>query len=94
MAFQEEAESKYNSRLVEPAVKKAHQSWRALDNSFVAGSPKTVADKIAALRDIGVRNLILNVCTGDFTTERVEHSMRLFGEKVMPLFREKKPLAV
>jgi len=38
-------------------------------------------------RDAGVRNLLLNVNVGQMPREQVESSMRLFGEKVLPLFR-------
>jgi len=58
-----------------------------VEHVFVAGSPKRVADQIAALRDAGVRNLMLNVNMGQLPPDRVERSMRLFGEKVLPLFR-------
>jgi alkanesulfonate monooxygenase SsuD/methylene tetrahydromethanopterin reductase-like flavin-dependent oxidoreductase (luciferase family) len=58
-----------------------------VEHAFVAGSPGTVAQQIAALRDVGVRNLLLNVNVGQMPSEQVERSMRLFGEKVLPAFR-------
>lgn len=58
-----------------------------VEHVFVAGSPKRVADQIAALRDAGVRNLMLNVNMGQLPPGQVDRSMRLFGEKVLPLFR-------
>ncbi len=33
----------------------------------------------------GVRNLLLNVNVGQISHEKVERSMRLFGEKVLPV---------
>jgi alkanesulfonate monooxygenase SsuD/methylene tetrahydromethanopterin reductase-like flavin-dependent oxidoreductase (luciferase family) len=58
-----------------------------VEHVFLAGSPKRVAAHIAALRDVGVRNLMLNVNMGQLPPEQVERSLRLFGEKVLPLFR-------
>ena len=58
-----------------------------VEHAFLAGSPKRVAEQIAELRDAGVRNLLLNVNVGQMPREQVESSMRLFGEKVLPLFR-------
>ena len=58
-----------------------------VEHAFLAGSPKRVAEQIAELRDAGVRNLLLNVNVGQMPQEQVESSMRLFGEKVLPLFR-------
>ena len=54
--------------------------------AYLAGQPKRLAEQIAELRDLGVRNLLLKVNTGDMPMEQVERSMRLFGDKVMPLF--------
>jgi hypothetical protein len=39
------------------------------------------------LREAGVRNLLLNVNVGQMPAEQVERSMKLFGEKVLPMFR-------
>ena len=58
-----------------------------LEHAFLAGSPKTVAEKVAEMRDAGVRNLFMNANMGQISPEHVERSLRLFGEKVMPKFR-------
>ena len=58
------------------------------DHSFIAGTPSEVADQVAEMRDIGIRNLMLKLNTGEMDTHRVQKSMRLFGEKVMPLFAD------
>ena len=58
-----------------------------VEHAFLAGSPERVAEQIAELRDVGVRNLLLNVNVGQMPRDQVESSMRLFGEKVLPLFR-------
>ena len=57
-----------------------------LDQSFLMGTPQQVADQIAALRDLGVRNLMLKLNTGEMAPEHVHASLRLFGEKVLPQF--------
>jgi alkanesulfonate monooxygenase SsuD/methylene tetrahydromethanopterin reductase-like flavin-dependent oxidoreductase (luciferase family) len=58
-----------------------------VEHAFLAGTPKRVAEQIAALRDAGVRNLLLNVNVGQMPPQQVERSMRLLGEKVLPMFR-------
>ena len=68
----------------------AAPAWRPLppaevvEHAFVAGTPKRVAEQIAALKQAGVRNLLLNVNVGQLPPEQVERSMRLFGAKVLP----------
>jgi alkanesulfonate monooxygenase SsuD/methylene tetrahydromethanopterin reductase-like flavin-dependent oxidoreductase (luciferase family) len=58
-----------------------------VEHAFLAGTPQRVAEQVAALRDAGVRNLLLNVNVGQMPPAQVERSMQLFGEKVLPLFR-------
>jgi len=58
-----------------------------VEHAFLAGTPKRVAEQVAALREAGVRNLLLNVNVGQMPPKQVERSMKLFGEKVLPLFR-------
>ena len=58
-----------------------------LDLSFIMGTPEQVADQIAELRDLGVRNLMLKLNTGEMESKHVRASMRLFGGRVLPLFR-------
>ena len=57
-----------------------------LEQAFILGTPSQVADQVAEMRDIGVRNLMFKLNTGEMNTTQVRKSMRLFGEKVMPLF--------
>ena len=59
-----------------------------LEQAFILGTPAQVADQVAEMRDIGVRNLMLKLNTGEMETRQVRKSMRLFGDKVMPLFTE------
>lgn len=58
----------------------------SLEHSFILGTPAQVAEQVAAMRDAGVRNLMLKLNTGEMDTHKVQKSMRLFGEKVMPHF--------
>ncbi len=57
-----------------------------LEHSFILGTPSQVADQVAEMRDIGVRNLMLKLNVGEMDTQKVQKSMRLFGEQVMPKF--------
>ena len=57
-----------------------------LEHSFILGTPSQVAEQVAEMRDIGVRNLMLKLNTGEMDTRRVQESMRLFGQQVMPHF--------
>ncbi len=59
-----------------------------LEHVFLAGTPKRVAEQIAELKEAGVRNLLLNANMGQMAPDQVERSMRLFGEKVLPKFRD------
>ena len=58
----------------------------SLEHSFIMGTPSQVAEQVAAMRDIGVRNLMLKLNVGEMDTGKVQKSMRLLGEKVMPNF--------
>ena len=59
-----------------------------MEHAFLAGTPETVAEKIAELREAGVRNLMLNFNVGQIPNHQVERSLRVFGEKVLPKFRD------
>ena len=58
----------------------------SLEHSFIMGTPSQVAEQVAAMRDIGVRNLMLKLNVGEMDTHKVQKSMWMFGEKVMPHF--------
>ena len=80
------ARQKYN-----PGGEPPHQAGQAppaaevVAHAFLAGSPRRVAEQIAELREAGVRNLLLNVNVGQISPDKVERSMRLFGDKVLPM---------
>ena len=52
----------------------------------LVGSPRRVAEQLAQMRDAGIRNLMLTN-RGLMSPEKTARSLRLFSEKVMPLFR-------
>lgn len=57
------------------------------EHYLIAGDAQNVAERIAELRDVGARNVLLNMTTTELPREKVAKSMRLFAEKVAPLFR-------
>jgi alkanesulfonate monooxygenase SsuD/methylene tetrahydromethanopterin reductase-like flavin-dependent oxidoreductase (luciferase family) len=57
------------------------------ENVLLFDDPAGCADKIAMLRDAGVRRLLLWVGPGGVDHELAVRSMRLFAEQVMPKFR-------
>ena len=57
-----------------------------IEESFIIGTPDQAAEKIAAMRDTGIRNVMFKFNTGEMDTTRVQKSMRLFAKKVMPSF--------
>ena len=57
-----------------------------LEHAFLAGTSGTVAQKIAELKDAGVRNVMLNFNVGQIPADQVERTLRDFGEKVQPKF--------
>ena len=85
-----EARIKYNPGGVPPRPPgQAPLASEIVDIAFLAGTPRRVAEQIAELKDVGVRNLLLNFNVGQMPPDQVERSLRLFGEKVLPKFRVK-----
>jgi alkanesulfonate monooxygenase SsuD/methylene tetrahydromethanopterin reductase-like flavin-dependent oxidoreductase (luciferase family) len=68
-----------------PPPGQAPTAAESVQHAFLAGSPQRVAEQIAELREAGVRNLLLNVNVGQISPEKVERSMRLLGDKVLPM---------
>ena len=81
----DEARRLYNLACRRASLAPPTAGW-VVEHAFVAGTPKRVAEQIAALKQAGVRNLLLNVNVGQLPPEQVERSMRLFGAKVLPSF--------
>jgi alkanesulfonate monooxygenase SsuD/methylene tetrahydromethanopterin reductase-like flavin-dependent oxidoreductase (luciferase family) len=84
----DEARRRYNPGGLPPRKPGTSPSPNEMvEHAFLAGTPKHVAEQVAALREVGVRNLLLNVNVGQIPPKQVEHSMKLFGEQVLPMFR-------
>jgi alkanesulfonate monooxygenase SsuD/methylene tetrahydromethanopterin reductase-like flavin-dependent oxidoreductase (luciferase family) len=72
----------------DPAV--AHDEgvrW-SLATGALCGTPKRVAEQVAALRDAGVRHLLAQLSFGYLPHAKITASMRRFAEHVMPRFRD------
>ena len=54
------------------------------EKACIVGTPDQVADQIASLRDLGVRNLMMKLNVGEMDTRAVQKSIKLFGQHVMP----------
>ena len=54
----------------------------------IIGTPDQVADQIASLRDLGVRNLMMKLNVGEMDSKAVQKSIKLFGQHVMPKFTD------
>ena len=54
-------------------------------DNVIIGDPDTCIRKIREYRDLGIRNLCVNMCFGG-THEEILESMRLFSKHVMPCF--------
>ena len=52
------------------------------------GSPATVSERVARLRDMGIGGLILHFRVGPMSWSDNERSLRLFAREVMPRFRD------
>ena len=88
LAHIEDARRRYNPDGLDSADPgQADTPGDEFDQTFVVGSPRRVSDQLAELRDLGVRNIMLNFNVGEMSAGDVERSMRLFGEEVLPLFR-------
>ena len=59
-----------------------------VEQAFLAGTPSRVAEQLAELKDIGARNVMLNVNVGQIDPSNVERTLKLFSEQVMPKFRD------
>jgi alkanesulfonate monooxygenase SsuD/methylene tetrahydromethanopterin reductase-like flavin-dependent oxidoreductase (luciferase family) len=63
-------------------------SWeQLLSETLAVGSPDTVADRIAELRDLGVGEVLCWMNFGGLPQAHVRRSMELFAREVLPRFR-------
>ena len=58
-------------------------------STFIAGSPDQVSECISELEEIGVRNLMMKLNTGEMNRDYVLRSIDLLTKDIMPRFRKK-----
>ena len=59
---------------------------RTIEDGFILGTPSEVSDRIAEIRDAGVKNLMMKVNIGNMPPAVYEHSIRLLGSEILPKF--------
>ena len=63
-------------------------TWEGLlKETVLFGSPERIIDKVREMEEAGVGELLCWMNFGGLPQDRVERSMRLFAEKVMPHFK-------
>ncbi|MBN7808936.1 MULTISPECIES: LLM class flavin-dependent oxidoreductase [Agrobacterium] len=61
--------------------------FRAMSSRYIVGDPQLAIEKIQALKDaLNPTEVVLRMQMPGVPTERIERSLRLFAEKVMPHF--------
>ena len=84
-----DARINYNTSEVQDPVGQGPRSpGEVLEQAFLAGTPHRVAEQVEELRDIGARNVMLNANVGQIEPQHVERTLRLFGEQVIPKFKD------
>ena len=84
-----DARINYNTSEVQDPVGQGPRSpGEVLEQAFLAGTPHRVAEQVDELRDIGARNVMLNANVGQIEPQHVERTLRLFGEQVIPKFKD------
>ena len=64
------------------------RSWEQLvEETVLFGSPERIVDRVREMEEARVGELLCWMNFGGLPQDRVERSMRLFAEKVMPHFR-------
>jgi alkanesulfonate monooxygenase SsuD/methylene tetrahydromethanopterin reductase-like flavin-dependent oxidoreductase (luciferase family) len=59
----------------------------SLESAALCGTPARVAERLAEIRDAGVRHVLCQMSYGYMPHATIMASMRLFGDEVMPRFR-------
>jgi alkanesulfonate monooxygenase SsuD/methylene tetrahydromethanopterin reductase-like flavin-dependent oxidoreductase (luciferase family) len=76
------------TQAAEFARRASERRWEDLiEDSLLIGSPETVRGKVGELEAAGVGELVCWMNFGGLPIERVERSMRLFADEVMPAFQ-------
>ena len=72
-----------------PMTSRAEFEQEAAEGALYAGSPETVAQKIAAtVRALGIQRFDLKYSAGPLPHEQLMRSIELYGEVVIPRVRE------
>lgn len=65
--------------------------FEILEYSTIFGTPESVAEQVAELRDAGARNVLFSININQMPFAQVSRSMRLFQTRVAHLFRSDQP---
>jgi len=85
--FFKAARDKYNPKSGSQGLSKPREiSKKDFDNIFITGTPRDVAEQISELDEIGVKNLMMKINTGEMDQSIVFRTMDLLAEHVKPLF--------
>ncbi len=72
---------------MDPAVSHQDGVRFVLETGALYGTPKRVAEQIAALRDLGLGHIMCQASWGGLAHDKAVASLRRFGEHVAPSFR-------
>jgi alkanesulfonate monooxygenase SsuD/methylene tetrahydromethanopterin reductase-like flavin-dependent oxidoreductase (luciferase family) len=71
----------------DPSVPEDEAVRQSMAAGALYGTARQVAERLAELRDAGVRHVLCQMSFGYLGHERIVDSMRRFGEHVLPAFR-------
>jgi len=74
---------------MDPAVPHADGVRFVLETGALYGTPRRVAEQIAALRETGLGHVMCQASWGGLAHDRAVASLRRFGEHVAPSFRDR-----
>jgi hypothetical protein len=72
----------------DPRVPESEALRFSMETGALCGTPKRVAEQMAALRDVGVHHVLCQMSFGYLGHEKILASMQKFGDQVMPAFRD------
>jgi alkanesulfonate monooxygenase SsuD/methylene tetrahydromethanopterin reductase-like flavin-dependent oxidoreductase (luciferase family) len=73
---------------MDPAVSHPDGVRFVLETGALYGTPRRVAEQIAALRDVGLGHVMCQASWGGLAHDKAMASLRRFGEHVAPAFRD------
>ncbi len=72
----------------ERAIPASSQSTLMAEHYTMVGSPKYITERVAELRDVGARNIMMRMSPSNSPREKIAKSIQLFAEQVIPKFRK------